>query len=415
VLVFVHGGGHQAGGSAETIGGGTRLYDGRRLVEASGAVVVTLNYRLGPFGFLAHPALAGEDEHQATGYYGTLDQIAALQWVQRNVERFGGDPARVLVFGESAGAVSVCRLLVSPLAKGLFSSALLESGACVATPLAKAEEKGLTVAQAVGCEGPNAAACLRGVSATTLAQTTPSSVDISAVGRLGYDGVIDGWSVPAAPLELIAQGKHNRVPVAIGNNTAETGSAVPPIMTEEQYQAAVTAYVTSFAPAGAPGLVDAVLAQYPAASYPTPRAAYVALTSDVKFVCSARKAARAIAAAQTEPVYRFVFSHVADYGSAVTKALGAVHGSELLYVFGNLDVSTPSGPYVPGPGDLAVADAFHGYWATFAASGDPNGGGATPWPRYDVATDPFLRFDVPLASEAGHRTEPCDFWEALAP
>ncbi len=419
VLVFIHGGGHQAGGAAQTVGNGTHIYDGRAFAEASGAVVVTLNYRLGPFGFLAHPALAGEDEHGATGYYGTLDQIAALQWVRRNVARFGGDPAHVLVFGESAGAVSVCRLLVSPLAKGLFSAALLESGGCTASPLAKAEEGGLAVAKAVGCEGADAAACLRGASADALARTTPPEIDLAAVGRLGYGGVIDGWSLPAAPLELIAQGKHNRVPVAIGNNTAETGAAAPPIETEEQYRAAVAAYVAAAAAAGVGGgeqaLVDAILAQYPVASYPTPRAAYVALTSDAKFVCSARTAARTLAAAQDEPVYRFVFSHVAENAAPALKARGATHASELPYVFGNLAIATATGAYAPGPNDLAVSAAFRGYWAAFAQSGDPNGGGATPWPRYDATSDPYLRFAAPLAAEAGHRTAQCDFWDTLAP
>jgi para-nitrobenzyl esterase len=413
VLVFIHGGGHQAGGAAQTVGNGMHIYDGRNFAAASGAVVVTVNYRLGPFGFLAHPALAGEDEHGATGYYGTLDQIEALRWVQSNVARFGGDPARVLVFGESAGAVSVCRLVASPLAAGLFSAALMESGACVATPLAKAEEKGIEVAKAVGCEGEGAAACLRNVPATALAQTTPAEVDIAAVGRLSYDGVIDGWSLPAAPLELIAQGKHNRVPVAIGNNTAETGAAVPPIETEEQYRAAVAAFVTGAGSGQV--LVDAVLAQYPASSYPTPRAAYVALTSDVKFVCTARTAARALAAAQPEPVFRFVFSHVAENASALLQARGAVHGSELTYVFGNLAVETATGVYTPGPSDLAVSEAFRSYWTAFARDGDPNGGGATPWPRYDAATDPYLLFADPLAAEAGHRSAQCDFWGALAP
>jgi para-nitrobenzyl esterase len=414
VLVFVHGGGHQQGSSSQKLSDGQPLYDGRRFVEKSGAVMVTINYRLGPLGFLAHPALSAADPNRSSGNYGTLDQIEALKWVKANIARFGGDPARVLVFGESAGAVSVCRLVVSPLARGLFAAAVMESGACVATPLARAEQNGAAAIKAIGCDtAADPVVCARQVPAAKMIElAVPEKIDISAVGRMSYDGVVDGWAVPAAPIELIGQGKHNKVPIIVGANTAETGSAVPAVASEDQYKQMVSAMLL---PLGGQALVDAALAQYPASEYPTPRAAYVALTSDVKFVCTARKAARAFAKAQAEPVYRYVFSHVAENASATVRALGAVHGSELPFVFGNVYIATQAGPYTPSPGDLAVVDAFNGYWSRMAAAGDPNGGGALAWPRYDATSDQSLRIAGTPAVEAGHRAKQCDFWDSVAP
>jgi para-nitrobenzyl esterase len=284
--------------------------------------------------------------------------------------------------------------MISPLAKGLFSAALMQSGACVATPLARAQETGAAVARTVGCADTK---CLREAPLAKLMEAVPRQIDISAFGRLSYDGVVDGTLVPAAPLDLIAQGKHHHVPFVVGSNSAETGNAVPAIPTVKDYEDRVTALVGA-------QLAPAVLAQYPASDHATPRAAYVALTSDAKFTCSARKAARAVMSAQTEPVYRYVFTHVAENAPAQLKALGAFHGSELPYVFGNVAI----GAYTPGPGDLAVVSALSGFWSRFAASGDPG------WTRY-AATDPYMRIASTPVMESGYRTKQCDFWDSLAP
>jgi para-nitrobenzyl esterase len=400
VLVFVHGGGHQQGSASQELVDGVHLYDGQRFVERSGAILVTVEYRLGPFGFLAHPALTAE-RPEKSGNYGMLDQIAALRWVRDNIARFGGDPDRVLVFGESAGAVSTCRLVASSLAAGLFSAAIVESGACTAKPLADAESNGVAVAEAVGCASPgDAAACLRNVGAEALIATVPPLDELSL--RQGYDGVIDGHALSDRPLTLIETGQHNAVPVIIGSNTEELGKSAPALETEAEYEQAVRAYAAGL---GVPQLADALLTLYPASDYASPRAAYVALTSDVKFTCPARKALRAFAQGQSQPAYRYVFSHVADQARPAVKALGATHGLELAFVFDVL----PN----PGPGDEVVTAAFAGYWSRMAGSGNPNDSTATQWPEFDLAGESYLHIESPLEVGSRYRTEQCEFFESL--
>jgi para-nitrobenzyl esterase len=400
VLVFVHGGGHQQGSASQLVGG-RALYDGQRFVERSGAILVTTQYRLGPFGFLAHAALTAE-RPEKSGNYGMLDQIAALRWVKENIGAFGGDPARVLVFGESAGAVSTCRLVASPLAAGLFSAAVMESGACTARPLAAAETAGLAVAEALGCtDASTAPACLRDASAEALIGTVAPLDELSL--RQGYDGVIEGYALPDAPQILIQSGQHNHVPVIVGSNTEELGRSAPALATEAEYEQAVRAYAASL---GAPQAAAALLSQYPVSDYASPRAAYVALTSDVKFTCPARKALRSFEAGQSEPSYRYVFSHVPDNARASAKALGATHGLELVFVFDAL----PN----PGAGDEIVTGAINGYFSRLARTGDPNGEGATVWPEYDSVAEAYLHLEAPISTGSGYRAEHCDFLESLS-
>ena len=163
VLFFIHGGGNTAGSSSKRVGG-QAMYDGERLAASNEAVVVTINYRLGPLGYLTLPSLAAESEHASAGNYGLLDQIAALAWVRDNIGAFGGDPARVLVFGESGGAVDTCMMVATPLAAGLFSAALMESGACAAQSGAERQSQGAELAAAAGCDGADEVACLRALS-----------------------------------------------------------------------------------------------------------------------------------------------------------------------------------------------------------------------------------------------------------
>lgn len=401
VMVFIHGGGHQQGGAAQQLDNGKVLLDGERLAARSGAIVVTLNYRLGPLGFLAHPALSAEGPEKS-GNYGMLDQIEGLRWVRDNIAEFGGDPSRVMVFGESAGAVSTCRLLASPLAKGLFAAATIESGACVARPLAQAESQGTQVAQAVGCTD---AACLRTVSVQALMATVPDLESESV--RQTYDGVIDGYALLAPPLEVIAAGNHNHVPVIIGTNTEEQGRAVPLTMTQTQYEAAVAAYAQSL---GAPSATQALLANYPTTDYASPRAAMVALQTDIKFGCSARKALRALTAAQDEPVYQYVFAKIPDASGTTARTIGAYHGIELGYVFDLFGSQA-------GAKDQAVVAALAAAWGGLASGGDPNLGGGLPvmWRPYELAVEAHLRFGDTITAGVRYRIQQCEFLASIAP
>jgi para-nitrobenzyl esterase len=412
VLFFLHGGGHEQGSSSVSFGG-VLLYDGRGLAADHGVVVVTTNYRLGPFGFLAHPALTAEGGAMASGNYGSLDQLAALRWIHDNIAAFGGDPANVTVFGQSAGSVSACTLVASPLAHGLLQRAALMSGGCVATTLARAEQSGLTVAGELGCvDVPDVTACLRArTTAEVMATLAPLANGTNSLARPAYDSVIDGYFLPAAPRTLIQSRSHNAVPTIVGSTSAENGRNAPLLTSEAEYETAVRAYVLG---SGLPlGVVDRALAVYPVSEYASPRDAYVALTSDAKFVCQARTDARLLAGSQEPPVFRYSFDHVPDNGGALARLYGAYHGLDLPFLFGVLDYQVGSARYQPGPGDLELSAAMQGYWAQFAATGDPNGGWPVSWPRYEAADDPYLTLGSPPSPAAGLRTRQCDFWDAL--
>lgn len=403
VLFFIHGGGNTAGSTTEQLPDGSYTYDGRALAESRDAVVVTFEYRLQAAGFLSLPELDAESPRGASGNYAVLDQIFALGWVQRNIRAFGGDPARVLLFGESAGALDTCAVLSSPLAEGLFSAALMESGACTAMKKSDAQAFGATVVAGAKCDGaPDVVACLRALSPEALVTALPAGVDIAGK-QSGYQPSVDGWVLPEVPIDALAAGHHNHVPFVVGANHDETGKSVGP-MNETQYEAAVLALA-----GGAKALADQILAEYPSSAYASPRAAYVALTSDLKFICAARKVARAAVKGQSEPVYRYFFTHVSDNGSVATKAFGAFHGYELLFVFDHL---TAAG-YTPSSGETALAAAIGGYWSRLAATGDPNGQGAVAWPVYDAAKDAFLQLDDTIVAGEGVRTAQCDFWDGL--
>jgi para-nitrobenzyl esterase len=404
VLFFIHGGGNVQGAASDQLGDGSFFYDGAALAASRQAIVVTMNYRLGPLGFLALPELAAESPHGSSGNYGILDQVAALEWVRSNIASFGGDPARVLAFGESAGALDTCMLLASPLAAGLFSSALMQSGACVAMTNADARAFGAQVVAACGCAAASdVAACLRALDGNAVVAALPQPIDLAGK-QGGYQPSVDGWVLLEPPLDALAGGRHNRVPVVVGANSDETARAVP-LITEAQYQQSVLQLAGN-----SQLLADRILAEYPSSEYGgSPRRAYVALTSDAKFICTARWAARALAAGQEEPVFRYYFTHPYTNGTAGLLQLGAYHAAELPYVFGNLGIAG----YVPTAGELALGATIQGYWSRLAATGDPNGEGAVAWPSYDAASDPFLLLDDPVAAGAGVRARQCDFWDSL--
>jgi len=402
VMVFIHGGGNVVGSAREEVAPGRLLYDGTALAEASGNVVVTLQYRLGPLGWLVHPALDAEAPDARSGNYALEDLVAALKWVRRDIAAFGGDSDRVMIFGESAGGVNVCALLASPAAAGLFTSALIESGGCVADTRSNALTTGSTLADNVGCStAADVAACLRAKTPAELLAALPPEVSIVG-SQAPYQPSIDGTLLPTAPLDAIRNGQHNRVPTIIGANADETGRDVPLTFSEAQYQLILASTFPN-------AVVRAQVAdQYSSAAFGSPRRAYVALTSDLKFICPSRSIARALTTAQTEPVYRYFFTEVPD--APTSSVYGAVHGLDLLYVYGVLDIQG----YLPTAAERTLSTTMQAYWGSFAASGTPSAVGAPAWTSYDAGRDNHLVLDAAaLAMGEGVNTSRCDFWSAF--
>lgn len=402
VLVFIHGGGNSTGSGTD------ELFDGAALAAGKDVVVVTLNYRLGALGFLVHPALAGESPDGVSGNYGILDQIAALEWVKANIAGMGGDPGLVTVFGESAGAVNTCSLVGSPRAAGLFQRAIVQSGSCSERTLTQlTDDIAAAWIASAGCEAaPDVPGCLRALDAAALVKLAPDGYpNVGALGQ-GWGPHVDGVVLPVRTLEALAAGTHNAVPLIVGANAGETANSVPP-MDVPTYEALVKA---SFGP-----LAAMVLAKYPAADYGSDGdAAWVALTSDLKFICGARRSARAADAGQAAAVFRYHFAYDA-YTALPNTPKAAFHGLELVYIFGNWDaVLDGMVEYAPNPDDLAMSATLQSAWTRFAATGDPAGMGLQ-WPQYVGADDNAALLDAPPGSVQGVRTAQCDFWDSLIP
>jgi para-nitrobenzyl esterase len=402
VMVFIHGGGNAAGSAREDVAPGRLLYDGAALAESSGNVVVTLQYRIGPLGWLVHPALDAEALDARSGNYALEDLIAALKWVRRDIAAFGGNTDRVLIFGESAGGLNVCALLATPAAAGLFTSALIESGGCGADSRSSALATGATLADSVGCStAADLAACLRSKSPAQLLAALPPVVSVAG-SQAPYQPNVDGTVLPMAPLDAIRNGQHNRVPTVIGANADETGRDVPLTFSEAQYQAILASTFPN------PVVRTQVSNLYSSAAFGSARRAYVALTSDLKFICPSRTIARALANTQTEPVYRYFFTEIPD--APTSSIYGAVHGLELLYVFGVLDIQG----YSPTAAERSLSAAMQSYWGSFAANGTPSAVGAPAWTSYDAGRDNHLVLDAAaLAIGEGVNTPRCDFWSTF--
>ncbi len=401
VMVFVHGGGFVSGS------GTFPLYDGTNLAAATGNIVVTLNYRLGPFGFLSNAELRGEDAHGSAGNYGILDQVAALEWVKANIAAFGGDTTKLALFGESAGGTSMFIHLTSPLSKGLFTRAMIESGWApdnlAALPEATADGFGATFAKALGCTGTGATllSCLRGKSASAVLNAVPNLASgMSSANAVAWLPVVDGYAIPTEPLQAFAAGSFTKVPTLLGNNKDE-GT----LFTFMSPPTDPTSYQT-FADQISPGNGAAIVGEYPISAYGGSyfQAAAAAL-ADGEFVCPTRRVARAIAKSGT-PAFRYEFAHAIAFPIA---NLGAFHGSELLFVFGN-----PLKPFASlQASEEPLSKTMMGYWGAMAAGGDPNGGGRFMWPAYDLSTEPQIVLDTTISTVTQLRKAECDFWDGL--
>lgn len=404
VMVWLTGGGNSGLSGAGTASFGGVVYDGSLMVERGGVVFVTYNLRLGVLGFLAHPALDAERPERISGNYGSLDQIAMLQWLQRNIRSFGGDPGRVFLFGTSAGGGNICALMTAPLAQGLFHGAAMESSVptgCELQTLADSEQRtGARVARAAGCaDSKDIAGCLRSKSLAELISAIPSPTDIFP--RV-YGPNVDGHVFPEQPIARIRGRRYTPIPVIIGTTADETMgfvNGVGPVPDQASYAAAVERLFGS-----APR--DAILARYPAMSFATPRAALVAATTDAYFSCTSRRVARTLISVQREPVYRYFFTHALETDPQLLAA-GAGHTVEHPFFF------PWSGTYMPSSGERKLQDAMILYWSRMARTGDPNGPGTPTWPRYEAGSDLYLELATPPGPKSDLHKAQCDFWDTI--
>lgn len=406
VMVFLYGGGNIVGRTDERFL--SNLYDGRALATREQAVVVTPNYRLGALGFFADPDLDAESPNRVSGNQGTLDHLAALQWIKDNIASFGGDPARVMVFGESAGATNVCTLLASPLAAGLFASALMESGSCGAHSQVTQKATSAALARKLGCT-TSIATCMRGLTAEQIITATDgfpellksvSKLDPAAgqVGILPWTSSVDGYVLADFPLAVIAAGAHNRVPLVVGSNANEGILFAPSgLYLCPQYRSDLKSMFGANA--------DRVEAAYPC-SFWQARQAFSDVVTDFLFTCTARHAARA--AAPFSSVFRYFYTHAADHGLDAT--LGAYHSAELTYVFRTFAAKG----YTPSATEQTLSGNIEDYWGSLAATGSP-ATGALGWPVYAQPSESVLQLDTTLSTSADVRPAKCDFWDSLYP
>jgi para-nitrobenzyl esterase len=393
-------------------------HNGQRLAEETGVIVVAANYRLGPLGFLAHPALANEDpSFPTTGNYGLLDQQAVLAWVRDNISAFGGDPGNVTIAGTSAGADSVGLHLVAPGSSALFHRAVIESGTpTIRWPsLTDATAQGNAFAEALGCTAPaQVLACLRSKSRDQVLLALPLGAQQVAEppGRTFWQPVVDGVTIPAQPRVLFSAGEFHHVPTLVGTTRDEAAGtfisrSFPSGLSTDAYEAwAFTEFGVDAA---------AVLERYPAGD-PSPLDALSRLVTDGQFVCEARRLAQLLSHEHT-PVFLYSYDYVIDE----VFPQRAVHGVESNIIFGNNYVPQQYPNHVLTADDNALHAAMAGYWTRFALSGTPNvdDEAVVHWPAFKAplgngrGADKFLIFDGAIRPDKRPREAQCDFWDAF--
>jgi len=402
VMIWIHGGGFT--------GGAGRIYDSAMLAAREHVIVVTINYRLSAFGFLALPSLDTESADDSSGDYGLMDQQAAMRWVQNNAFAFGGNPGHVTIFGESAGGASVCANMASPTALGLFSRAIAESG-CIFPAQTKqaAERQGAALAGKLGCTNPaTAAACMRTKPAKAILKAEPSA-------GLSWGPVAGGFTMPRNPIKAFETGHYAHVPLLQGSNLDE-GEFFVGIefdllaghpLTAAQYRQMVTGQFGANA--------KAVLAHYRLAKFASPDLAYAQVLTDSQFSCPALLT-DVLTGRSGSYAYEFSDPHPPnDFPVKFSFPFGPGHSTELQYVFDRIPFLDTIPPFKPA--QFALSAQIMGYWTRFAATGNPNGDGAPQWPQFSGARPKIQelvpRATVPEAETGFAGAHQCAFWATI--
>ncbi len=398
VMVWIH------GGTLLTGSGSLPTYRGDWLADKHNVVLVTINYRLGPLGFLSHRDLAAEDPNGSSGNYGLLDQIKALEWVKNNIAAFGGDPENVTIFGESAGGRSVCALLASPLAKGLFHRAIMESGGCdnIVT-LEEGFDYGDKLVKDLDCEEGEEIECLREKSAQAIFREIPWD-ETGETSPFKFH--LDGYALTDQPMDAFKKGTYNRVPFLAGSNRDELRlmryfSWRSRRWNSDQVKEGLRELYGEDA-------VNKVLELYPIGNYEKPADALFATVGDSRFGCSAFRIAEVMSASNSD-IYLYRF----DYDNTRFSKLGAFHGLEVPFIFGTFNQRPFKLIFKKEQivGARPLSDAMGKYWTKFASTGDPNTEGAPQWPKYDTQSRQFIVLDSEIRIESFERGCKCDFWK----
>jgi len=399
VMFWVHGGGYMGGT------GNTDMYRGDRMAAASEVVVVTFNYRLNIFGFMALPALKAEDLNQSTGNYGMLDQVAALKWVHDNISGFGGDPDNVTIFGESAGGGSIYILLATPLTKGLFHKAIMESGGIDGAEILEQTFKQMPrLVETLGCKMDDLA-CLRQVPAKKLLKAVPGMM----MSRM-YSPHVDGYLLTAQPVELVKSNQFNNVPFMAGSNLNEADILVALNSDLRRTKPAHYQEMIVKKLGATPEEAEKIAQLYPLSEYDNkPINAFKRIGSEASMPCAGLLGAKEVAGFQKQ-VYLYRFDYHNIMGG---KWVGAFHSLEMPFIFNTMD-QKPLSMVLKTKNQKEMDELsriMQGYWTNFAKTGNPNGPGIPEWPAFQLDSPKVQVLDTRTRPEDVNNQKQCEFWK----